>query len=218
LLIIGDSDAGVYGPALQRLLDPTGLVVTTIDYQIASGLARPDYFYWPGYMREIVPAANPDIVIATFGGNDAQGLRNPDGTWAVGHNPGQGMDDTDWRAEYGKRVGETMDYLTEGNRTLIWVGITNDDEAINTARLKVQDEVVREQVALHPGVVFVDTWALFSNDAGEWVESIIDPRDGEGKDVRRNDGFHLNEAGAEILAWKVEQVVLDELRARGAEI
>ena len=95
---------------------------------------------------------------------------------------------------------------------------TNDDEAINTARLKVQDEVVREQVALHPGVVFVDTWALFSNDAGEWVESIIDPRDGEGKDVRRNDGFHLNEAGAEILAWKVEQVVLDELRARGAEI
>lgn len=218
LLVMGDSDAGNYGPALQRLLADSGLVITAVDYHIASGLARPDFFDWPVYMRQLVPQINPDIVVVTFGGNDAQGLRNADGVWVVGHNPGQGKDDTNWRAEYGRRVGETMDYLMEGNRTLIWVGITNDDEAINTARLKVQDEVVREQVALHPGVLFVDAWTLFSSADGGWVEAIVDPRDGVGKDVRRADGFHLNDAGAEILAWKIEAVVLDELRARGAKI
>ena len=218
LLVLGDSDAGNYGPAVRDLLDATGVVVTTIDYHIAAGLARPDYFDWPLYMRQVVPQVNPDIVVVTFGGNDAQGLRNADGRWAVGHRPGEGLDDTTWRAEYGRRVGETMDSLTEGARTLIWVGITNDDETQNTARLKVQDEVVRAEVAKRPRVVFVDSWAMFSGVDGGWASSIIDPRDGVGKDVRRADGFHLNETGADILAWKIEQIVLDDLRSRGAQI
>ena len=218
LLVLGDSDAGNYGPALRDLLDTKGLVVTTIDYHIATGLARPDYFDWPAYMRQVVPQLDPEILVVTFGGNDAQGLRNADGTWAVGHYPGRGLDDTTWRAEYGRRVAETMDYLTEGDRTLIWVGITNDDEVQNTARLKVQDEVVRAEVAKRPRVVFVDAWALFSGVDGGWASSIIDPRDDVGKDVRRADGFHLNETGADILAWKIELIVLDDLRSRGAQI
>ncbi|MEI7547667.1 MAG: DUF459 domain-containing protein, partial [Actinomycetota bacterium] len=187
-------------------------------YHVASGLARPDYFDWPARMRQVMPLAHPQIVVVTFGGNDAQGLRNSDGSWVVSHNPGQGVDDTTWRAEYGRRVGEAMDFLTQERRTLIWVGITNDDEAVNTARLEVQDEVVRDQVAKHPGVLFVDTWAMFSGVDGGWAESIVDPRDGVGKDVRRGDGFHLNDTGAQILAWKIDQLVVDELRTRGADV
>lgn len=219
VLILGDSDAGTFGPYLKTLLDQTGMATTQLEYKTSSGLARPDFFDWPSFMRQVVPQANPDIVIATFGGNDAQGLRNVDKTWAVDHAPASGVDDTDWKEEYGRRVGDAMDFLTEGNRTLIWVGIPNDDSADVTARMQVQDEVVRAEAAKRPGkVVFIDTWARFSGRNGGWAEYVIDPRDGEGKDVRADDGFHLNENGAEILALDIAEAVKNEMRARGAAI
>ena len=49
------------------------------------------------------------------------------------------------------RVGAVMDYLTEGNRTLVWVGIPNDDNPEVTARMQVQDEVVRAEAAKRTG-------------------------------------------------------------------
>ncbi len=216
VLILGDSDAGTFGPYLQTLLDATGIVTTKLDYKVSSGLARPDFFDWPAHMREVVPQVNPDIVIATFGGNDAQGLRNLDESWAVAREPS--ADDTEWREEYGRRVGDAMDYLSDGNRTLIWVGIPNDDNPDVTARMQVQDEVVRAQAAKRPNVVFVDTWKRFSGRNGGWAEFVVDPRDGQGKDVRANDGFHLNQNGAEILAIDIAEAVKTDLRARGADI
>lgn len=219
ILILGDSDAGSFGPYLKTLLDQTGIATTELDYKTSSGLARPDFFDWPAHMREIVPQVNPDIVVVTFGGNDAQGLRNVDKTWAVNHAPASGGDDADWKAEYGKRVGAAMDYLTEGNRTLVWVGIPNDDNPDVTARMEVQDQVVRAEAAKRKDkVTFIDTWARFSGRNGGWAEYVIDPRDGEGKDVRADDGFHLNTTGAEILALDIAEVVRTVLRERGASL
>jgi len=217
VLILGDSDAGGFGPYVQQALQRTGVVRSKISYITSSGLARPDYFDWPSNMRAVVPDVNPDIVIATFGGNDAQALRNPDKSWAVNHTPGSGGDDTDWRAEYGRRVGAAMDYLSKGNRTLIWVGIPNDDNPQNTARLKVQDEVVRAEASKRSGkVVFIDTWNLFAGPAGTWSPNAVDPRDGVSKPVRRSDGFHLNDMGAQILSVPVFAAVIRDLESRGA--
>src|SRR5207344_2734753 len=127
LYVAGDSDAGTFGPYLDKLMKQTGMVSTKLDYKVSSGLSRPDFFDWPTYFHQRIPAVNPDIVVVTFGGNDAQGFCNVDETWAVNHIPGGEADDADWRAEYGKRVGATMDYLGGDNRTLIWVGIPNDN-------------------------------------------------------------------------------------------
>ncbi len=90
LYVAGDSDAGTFGPYLDKLMKQTGMVSTTLDYKVSSGLSRPDFFDWPSYFAQQIPAVNPDIVVVTFGGNDAQGLRNVDKTWAVQHTPGSG--------------------------------------------------------------------------------------------------------------------------------
>jgi uncharacterized protein len=218
LYIAGDSDAGTFAPYLDKLMKQTGMVKTTLDYKVSSGLSRPDFFDWPTHFAQQIPAVNPDIVIVTFGGNDAQGLRNLDKTWAVQHVPGAGGDDADWRAEYGKRVGAAMDYLGGDNRTLIWVGIPNDDEPVNTARLQVQNEVVMAEAAKRPKVVFIDTWNRFSGLSGGYASTVQDPRDHEFKAVRRSDGFHLNETGAEILALDIAEAIRTELRARGGSL
>jgi hypothetical protein len=217
VLIAGDSDAGTFGPYLEQLLDDTEIVDTVLDYKVSSGLARPDFFDWPAELRATVPQLDPDIVIVTFGGNDAQGLTDATGDFLAGE-PRPDSDNAEWRAEYGRRVGEVMDYLAADGRTVIWVGIPNDDNPDVTFRMQVQDETVKAEAAERPGIVLVDTWNRFSGRNGGWAEYVIDPRDGQGKDVRADDGFHLNETGAEILALDIAEHVRATLRKMGGEL
>jgi hypothetical protein len=215
VFIVGDSDAGTFGPYLQTLLDGTGIVETQLDYKVSSGLARPDFFDWPAEIDRKLPEVNPDIVVATFGGNDAQGLAVAGGEFIIGDPV---ANEAEWTEEYQQRVGAVMDQLLEGGRTLIWVGIPNDDNPEVTQRMAVQDRAAKAAAGERPDVIFIDTWKRFSGRDGNWAEFVIDPRDGQGKDVRADDGFHLNTTGAEILALDIAQAIRDTLRAQGAAI
>lgn len=216
VLIVGDSDAGVFGPYLQRMLRKSQLITSELDYKTSSGLARPDFFDWPAHLAKIIPQVRPDIVVVTFGGNDGQSLtdknRNVVAALTVS-NPAK------WRAEYAKRVGRVMDMLNRDRTTVIWVGIPNGPSNEFTARLRIQDQAVRAEAKKRPTIRFVDTWNRFVGIDGGWAEFVIDPRDGQGKDVRSNvDGFHLNENGAEILAIDIADAIYADLRKRGAKI
>ena len=217
LLVVGDSDAGTFGPYLETLMDDTGLVDSEIDYKVSSGLSRPDFFDWPAHATGKVEEIDPDIVVVTFGGNDAQGMATLDGEFPPEWADPVGGRDT-WFPEYRRRAGEFVDVLADDQRTIIWVGIPNDDNPEVTERLAVQDEAVRAALAKRPAVIFVDTWRRFSGRDGNWAEYVIDPRDGRGKDVRAEDGFHLNENGAEILALDIAEVIRADLEARGADL
>ena len=186
---------------------------------MSSGLSRPDFFDWPAYFAQQIPKVNPDIVVVTFGGNDAQGLRNVDKSWAVQHAPGSGSDDADWRAEYGKRVGAAMDYLGGDNRTLIWVGIPNDDNPDVTARLQVQNEVVMAEAAKRPkGRVHRHVEALLRAQRRLRRGRAGPPRRPVQRRCGASDGFHLNATGAEILALDIAEAIRTELRARGGNL
>ena len=213
--IVGDSDAGTFGPYLQTLLDGTNIVDTELNYKVSSGLARPDFFDWPAELAAKVPEVDPDIVVATFGGNDSNILRDAAGNDLFGYPE---SDPAGWSAEYQKRVGAVMDSMGANGATVIWVGIPNDDNPEITARLQIQDQAVRAEAAKRDNVVFIDTWKRFSGRDGNWASFVIDPRDGQGKSVRAEDGFHLNTNGAEILALDIAQAIRDELRTRGAAI
>lgn len=215
VFIVGDSDAGTFGPYLETLLDGTQIVETELDYKVSSGLARPDFFDWPAEIDARLPEVDPDIVVATFGGNDAQGLAVGSGEFIVGDPV---TNESEWVAEYQARAGAVMDQLLEDGRTVIWVGIPNDDNPDVSARMAIQDRAAKAAAAERPEVIFIDTWKRFSGRDGGWAEFVIDPRDGQGKDVRADDGFHLNTAGAEILALDIAQAIRDALRADGATI
>jgi uncharacterized protein len=217
VLIVGDSDAGTFGPYLQQLLGQTGIVETDLEYKVSSGLARPDFYDWNTELRRIVPATDPDIVVVTFGGNDAQFLADASGASVVGQ-ARPDSDNAEWKTEYAARAGAVMDYLTEDERSVIWVGIPNHINPEVTFRMQAQDDAVRQAVAERPAINFVDTWNRFRGRNGNFAEFLVDPRDGEGKPVRASDGFHLNQVGAEILAIDIYQVVLDELRSMGAVV
>lgn len=215
--IVGDSDAGTFGPYLETLLDGTLVTTTELNYKVSSGLARPDFFNWPAELEAKLPQVDPDIVVVTFGGNDSQGLSLPqdDLEFVIG----DPLDnEAEWSAEYQRRAGEVMDLLLENDRHVIWVGIPNDDNPDVTAKLAIQDRAAKAAAAERPDVVFIDTWTRFSGRDGNWAEFVIDPRDNTGKDVRADDGFHLNQNGAEILAIDIAIEVQNELREMGASL
>jgi hypothetical protein len=215
--IVGDSDAGTFGPYLETLLDGTLVTTTDLNYKVSSGLARPDFFNWPRELEQKLPEVDPDIVVVTFGGNDSQGLSLPqDELEFIVGDPLE--NEAEWTEEYQRRAGEVMDLLLENDRHVIWVGIPNDDNPDVTAKLAIQDRAAKAAAAERPDVVFVDTWTRFSGRDGGWAEFVIDPRDNTGKDVRAGDGFHLNQNGAEILAIDIAIEVQKELRAMGASL
>lgn len=215
VLIIGDSDAGTFGPYLQRLLAATGVVDTTLDYKVSSGLARPDFFNWHEELDRQLSEVDPHIVVVTFGGNDAQFLADESGD-SVASMPTPDSDNAEWTAEYRERVGRIVGALED--RDVVWVGIPSHVDPEVRFRMNLQNEAVKAELAQYPEVDFVDTWRRFAGRNGNYAEFVIDPRDGMGKDVRAGDGFHLNEVGAEILAIDIAQVVYERLRARGAGI
>lgn len=215
VLIIGDSDAGTFGPYLQRLLAATGVVDTTLDYKVSSGLARPDFYNWHDELERQLAAVDPHIVVVTFGGNDAQFLADENGD-SVAPMPTPDSDNAEWTAQYRSRVGRIVAALD--GRDVVWVGIPSHIDPEIRFRMNVQNEAVKAELAQYPEVDFVDTWRRFAGRNGNYAEFVIDPRDGMGKDVRASDGFHLNEVGAEILAIDIAQVVYEQLRARGAGI
>jgi hypothetical protein len=217
VLLVGDSEAGGLSPFLGTVLKATGVTSLAVDYKVSSGLVRPDFFDWPAHLRDTVPAANPDIVVALFGGNDGQGFLGTDA--AAGPAAGKSVDSPEWRAEYGKRVGEVMDFLSSDGRTLVWVGVPNGEDPDLTANLKVQNDVVTAEAAKRSKVIFVNSWNYFTGIDGGFAPYVVDPRDGVSKPVRsEKDGFHLNTVGEEILAKYVGDAIIGDLRTRGAAV
>lgn len=203
VLLVGDSDAVGVAGSLHRALGG-GDFVTVV--KSASGLARPDFFDWPSTLAAAVKRERPAVVVVALGANDGQGLRNRDGTWAVGHAPT--ANDAAWRAEYARRVAAAMDLLAADGRRVVWVGVANHPSMSTRARLRQQDAVVRAEAKRRAGrVVYVDTWALFDTPDGAYTTSLVDAVDGVFKRVRAADGFHLNLAGVHILATAVAAAV-----------
>ena len=204
VLVVGDSFAGLWGPPLESTLEETGVVQVEIDYLMGSGLGQPRDFDWFARVNEQLPAVGPDVVVTSFGGNDFVQLTAADGSLVVGDPVNN---EEEWIAEYQERAGAMMDLLSADGRTVVWVGIPNDSDPAQTAGLAIQNEAAKAAAAERPHIVFIDGWGIFSGRDGNWAEYVIDPRDGLGKDVRMDDGYHINDAGAEIIAHYAAEAV-----------
>jgi len=208
VLLVGDSEAQGLFPFLQTVLDVDGLTMLTTDGRNSTGLVRNDFFDWPAHLNEIVPANDPDIVVAFFGGNDGQPFQDM---------PSKPVDSPEWRSEYSKRVGAVMDFLSADDRTLIWIGVPNAGQPALSATLTVQNDVVNEQVEAHPDVIFINSWRLFSGIDGSYAPLVLDSLSGTYLAVQTStDMFHLNTPGTKMLAAAVADAIAADLIARGA--
>jgi hypothetical protein len=195
LWVGGDSMSQVFGESLVRLAADTGVVDTTFDYRISTGLTRPDYFDWPAHLAAEVERLDPEAMVVMFGANDAQGIVTPEGDVFQPLEPG-------WVAEYRRRVAATMDLLRDDDRIVWWVGQPVMRSADFSARMAGLNQIYADEAATRPWVRFVDTFPLFSDETGAY-EAFLPDDTGTVEDLRQGDGIHLSRAGGDRLASHV---------------
>lgn len=189
----GDSLAGALGPALGELGAQTGIVDTTIDYKVSSGLADQGIRDWPEHAAEAVPSADPEVVVFMIGTNDASIVSSHDGD-------GDGV--PDWEPGYRARVVQMMDLLTgdSGDRLVLWIGAPTMRDSSRDRGVVEVNRVAREEAERRPDeVVYVDAYRLFAGDDGEYTDRIT-LADGRTIRVRIGDGVHFTPQGAQYLA------------------
>lgn len=207
--IAGDSLVTAWGEALQRRLESVAVAEAgRIDDKAATGLMRPDAFNWPRRLAEQVKSRRPDIVLVGFGGNDGQAIEVDGVVRQVG--------DPEWQAEYRRRVSSTLDFLTQDDdRVVIWVGTPMPRHRADFGAQDLINQIYRDEIGKRQRTKFVDAWKIMASPEGTYAAFI--EVDGEVQLVRRDDGFHLNMVGADVIAAVIYELVIDELVARGAE-
>ena len=201
LWIAGDSMVQFFGDTFASLAETSALVQATSEPVLASGLSRPDYFDWPTRIAEIMTKHDPDAVVVTFGGNDAQNIRAADGRWL------DRFDDP-WLDEYRRRIGTIMDLVaSDKDRILLWVGQPPMRQEGFDQRMQLLNNLYRAEALQRDRVHYVDLRELFTDSTGKYARYLPD-NVGKLVDVRLTDGVHLSHWGGEWLS----ALLLRELR------
>jgi len=195
LWVGGDSLAGSFGPALGDKVGATGVVQTTIDYKVSSGLYSNDIRDWYARATDQMNTVNPEAVVFIIGTNDAPIVNKVD----ANHD---GV--PDWEVGYRAKVDRMMDLMIGPNhRTVFWLGPpTLSSESMNTGALAIGQLMQQEAAKRSPDVSYVDTYKLFATKDGNYSRDIVD-ENGHTIEARIGDGVHFTEDGAQYLARAV---------------
>jgi hypothetical protein len=201
----GDSIIRDAGDAFLNLAGGSPILETTLHYENATGLTRPDFYDWPAAFRDDMATHRPEVAFILFGGNDSQGIIGPDGATYPGPS------DARWREEYARRVGAVMDILRADDRLVYWVALPPMRDAGFDGRAEVMNEIYRTEAERRPWMTYLDLHPIFGDDKGDYVERKPDA-DGELVDLRQDDGVHLSQPGATILAREMLRLIDEEIQ------
>ena len=188
----GDSISRDLGEGLARVT-PADLVRIDLDPRPATGLSRPDFFDWSQHLAGVLTESRPDVIVLLFGANDFQNVEHE----------GEVLDrfGDEWLDLYRRRVDRIMTLVSQPDTQTIWVGQPPVRGTRLSGGLARMNAVYAEMSARHPQITYVDTWALFSDEDGGYVDEIGGVR------LRREDGVHLTVDGGNRLAEAVWDVI-----------
>ena len=202
VLVIGDSIGLDLGQPLVSDLAATGVVTTTLDGRVDTGLSRPDYFNWPAELSVDLSNVQPQLVVVMMGANDPQSLVSPGGSIPYGA--------AGWSAAYGQRVRALIDEANAAGAHVLWVGMPPMAAAPLNAQMQVLNGIVQDQVAARrAGATYVASSTVLADGQGNFTAYLPDSSGAE-VNIRTPDGIHLTPGGGERLS----QSVIDSIRSK----
>ena len=160
ILDVGDSLGEDLGLGLGYTLGNNPLVRVVQAARGDTGLARPDYYNWPAHFAALLNEYHPQVVTILIGGNDSQSFDADNQVVVFGTSL--------WRTIYTERVELMMHEAQEARARLLWVGLPIMQNPVFGASMQTLNAIYKAQAALHRGVEFMSTWALFSNAEGQY--------------------------------------------------
>jgi len=197
IYVYGDSLATNLYTGLTRMARRYGKFRVKRRTRGATGLVRDDEYDWYAKIKRWLPRDKPDVIVATFGGNDRQ-------SFSSGRIRHKRFTQPWWR-EYRRRVRRFMRVMRQHSAHSYWLGLpvlrstrmTNDYAKFN----KLYRAVARET-----GVVFVDTWSQFKGP-GRAYSAYGPGVDGRRQKLRMDDGIHFVGAGSKVMAKLVFEAI-----------
>ena len=192
ILIAGDSMIlEGFGVALERRLKGLPGLTVVRKGRYSSGLARPDYFNWMPYLKELLDKYKPDLLVVSLGANDPQDIVDEHGKRHYVATP-------DWNEQYAARARQFIETAQEAGCFIFWVGLPIMGRAPYGARIENLNEVVRGVCQDSAGCTYVDTWLVLADSKGDYTTFIKNSK-GKHIRIRAKDRIHLTEAGGEIM-------------------
>jgi hypothetical protein len=108
-----------------------------------------------------------------------------------------------WVEYYIKRIDDTIAALKSKGVPVLWVGLPAIRGARSSSDMSFLNDLYRTR-AEKAGIVYVDVWDGFVDEAGRFANSGPDP-EGQIRRLRTGDGVHFTKAGARKLAHFVER-------------
>jgi len=228
VLVLGDSMADWLAYGLEDLLEETPELGVVRGHRAGSGLIRyeagdkaPD---WTQIARERIAKERPSFIVMMLGIHDRQSIRETPVAAPAASREGSEDGDTSrakptpkpqpidhefradgWSEAYGARVDAMIAVLKSARIPVFWVGMPPLRGTRSTSDMSYLNEIFKER-AERAGIVFVDVWDGFVNEAGRFVVQGPDV-EGQVRRLRTNDGVHFTRAGARTLAHYLEREI-----------
>lgn len=197
LAVFGDSMAVDLAKALDRFFaeDPN---IVVLDQGVgSSGLVRADYFDWPGAIADAIEKDSFDLAVVTIGINDRQNL-TVDGQAARPLTP-------EWTKAYQERAQQMLDLFRTARKPVIWVGLPPMEQP-SYAQAMSEVSAIQRLAAVASGAEFVDIYERFVSEDNRYTAFGPD-LNGNRVRMRKDDGIHLSAAGADKVAFYLEQAI-----------
>ena len=201
--VFGDSLAADVAKALDRFYADDPNVAILPQAVGSSGFARPDYFDWNKAIGQQITANSFDVAVVMIGVNDRQSI-SQDGKSL------KSLTD-EWKAAYSARLASFLDQLRAANKPVVWIGLPPMAAPQLSAAMN-QVSSLERLAAFGSGAEFVDIYDKFLDEDGNYSQSGPDVN-GQPALMRRNDGVHFTNAGADKVALYASQSI--RLFARG---
>ena len=139
-------------------------------------------------------AHSPDVAIFMIGANDASIVTARGEAWAP---------------RYRATVANLLDGLKgKSDRTVYWVGPPTMKANNLNRGTKALSSLMASEARLHENVVFIDAFAMFGDDAGNYTNRIDMPSlNRTNVLVRIGDGVHFTNGGADWIAYNVARAL-----------
>jgi len=122
----------------------------------------------------------------------------------------------EWAAYYNKRIDATIAALKSAGVPVFWVGLPSVRGSRATSEAVYLNDLYRGR-AEKAGVIYIDIWDGFVDDAGNYNNYGPD-FEGQTRRLRSGDGVHFTRAGARKLAHYVEREIRRVMLARAAPV
>lgn len=195
--VFGDDLAADVGKALDRFYadDPT----TAVQQQAvgASGFVRPDYFDWSKTIGQQITANSFDVAVVMIGVNDRQSMTLDGKSFKA-------LSD-DWNKQYASRLADFLNQLRAANKPVVWIGMPPTAPPLLSQTMS-QVSSMERLAAFGSGAQFVDIYDKFLDDNGNYTARGPDVN-GQDALMRRSDGIHFTNAGADKVAFYASQSI-----------